>query len=270
MADDGAWQRARLIPTWGISGADEAERRATSALLAVVGAVREFSVALLKPLGAPAGTAETFIEVEFPWNGMKRRPDGLIRVRRGQREWVCLVEVKTGAGVLEREQLETYLDIARDNGFEAVLTISKQIAAQPGIHPVDVDRRKTKRVMLSHLSWAEVLTTAVVERVHRKVSDPDQAWILGELIRYLEAPNSGALAFTDLGPDWVAVREQVVAGTARASIAGCSMSPAGGTNCCDWHRFGSGETSAPTWESSSRGRSSQTRPCGRRAWWVSW
>ena len=34
-----AWHEARLIPTSGISGAEEQERRATSALLAVMGIV---------------------------------------------------------------------------------------------------------------------------------------------------------------------------------------------------------------------------------------
>ncbi len=41
MAED-TWLAARLIPTSGINGADEQERRATSALLAVMSAVREF------------------------------------------------------------------------------------------------------------------------------------------------------------------------------------------------------------------------------------
>ena len=36
------WHEARLIPTSGINGAEEQERRATSALLAVMTAVREF------------------------------------------------------------------------------------------------------------------------------------------------------------------------------------------------------------------------------------
>lgn len=36
------WQAARLIPTSGINGLDEAERRATSALMAVMAAVPEF------------------------------------------------------------------------------------------------------------------------------------------------------------------------------------------------------------------------------------
>jgi hypothetical protein len=42
MADQSDWQRARLIPTSGIAGADEQETRATSALLAVMPAVKEF------------------------------------------------------------------------------------------------------------------------------------------------------------------------------------------------------------------------------------
>ncbi len=58
MIDSDGWQAARLIPTSGISGQDEAERRATSALLAVMQAVREFRVAVLKPLGAPAGNLQ--------------------------------------------------------------------------------------------------------------------------------------------------------------------------------------------------------------------
>ena len=36
-------------------------------------------------------------------------------------------------------------------------------------------------------------------------SPMDQAYILGELIRYLERPRSGALEFEDMGPSWVSV-----------------------------------------------------------------
>ena len=105
-------------------------------------------------------------------------------------------------------------------GFDALLTISNQIETAPGVHPVEVDRRKLKRVSLHHLSWAEVLTIAVQQRVHRGVVDPDQAWILAELIRYLEHPKSGALDFTDMGSAWVPVREAVLAGTLRLNDKG--------------------------------------------------
>jgi hypothetical protein len=220
MAEDN-WQQARLIPTSGINGQEEAERRATSALLAVMCSVREFGTAIVKPLGAPGGNVSTFIEVPFKTADQRSCiPDGLLEVARAGRTWTALVEVKTGAAELQRPQIETYLDVARDNNFDVVLTISNQMAPAPDVHPVDVDKRKLKKVALHHLSWAEVLTAAVQQRVHRGVSDPDQAWILGELIRYLEHPKSGALDFADMGSSWVTVREAVAAGTLRANDKG--------------------------------------------------
>ena len=111
------WHEARLIPTSGIAGADEQERRATSAMLAVMSVVREFSKAVLGPLGAPAGTVETFVEVPFVLGEKRCQPDGLIRVSRRGRTWTALVEVKTGKNDLQIEQLDNYLDVAREQGF---------------------------------------------------------------------------------------------------------------------------------------------------------
>lgn len=215
-----AWNAARLIPTSGINGAEEQERRATSALLAVLTSVREFGRAITQPVGAPAGQIETFIEVPFTVEDRKVFPDGLIRVRRGQRSWTALVEVKTGTNALYAQQLEDYLDVARAHSFDALITISNEIPATIGAHPTPVDKRKLKKVALHHFSWSEILTAAVVQKEHRGVADPDQAWILGELIRYLEHPKSGALSFEDMGQSWVTVREAVAAGTLRVNDAG--------------------------------------------------
>jgi len=211
------WLAARLIPTSGINGAAEQERRATSALLAVMTAVREFGRALTQPFGAPAGPVEAFIEVPFKLGDGKYFPDGLIRVTRGQRRWTALVEVKTGSNELQTEQLERYLDIAREQGFDALITVSNEIPPIPGQHPTAVDKRKLKKVALYHLPWSEVLTVAVMQKEYRGVADPDQAWVLGELIRYLEHPRSGALEFSDMGASWVPLREAVGAGTLRAT-----------------------------------------------------
>lgn len=212
-----AWQQARLIPTSGINGAQEQERRATSALLAVMSAVKEFGRSLTKSLGSHAGEIETFIEVEFDLDGRKVIPDGLIRVSRGSKTWTALVEVKTGRNDLQTEQLENYLEVARRQGFQALLTISNQTPGAPGVHPTRVDKRKLKYVALEHLAWSEVLSLAVLEKEYRGVADPDQAYILGELIRYLEHPRSGALEFEDMSSSWVAVRNAVADGTLRAN-----------------------------------------------------
>jgi hypothetical protein len=214
------WHEARLIPTSGINGAEEQERRATSALLAVLGAVREYGRSLLKPLGAPAGAISTYIEVPFVLGEKRLYPDGLIRVARGAKSWTCLVEVKTGSNALQTEQLENYLDIARAEGFDAVLTISNEIPAIAGQHPTKVDGRKLRKVALHHLAWTQVLAEAVLQKEFRGVGDPDQAWILGELIRYLEHSRSGALEFEDMSEAWTGVRDAVAAGTLRPTDKG--------------------------------------------------
>jgi hypothetical protein len=206
--DEPIWEPARLIPVSGINGAEEQERRGASALLAVLSSVREFGRAITAPLGAPAGIISTFIEVPFELGDRKVRPDGVIRVSRGSRTWTALVEVKTGRNDLEVAQLENYLEVARLEHFDALLTISNQLVTAPGEHPSNVDKKKLKKVSLQHLSWSQIHTEAVIERVNRSVSDPDQAWILAELIRYLEHPRSGAVDFDDMGPSWVSVRDR--------------------------------------------------------------
>ena len=216
MAEEN-WHQARLIPTSGINGAEEQERRATSALLAVMSSVREFGRGITQPFGAIAGTVETYIEVPFVLGEKRLYPDGLIRVSRGSRTWTALVEVKTGNNSLVAEQIENYLDIAKEQGYDAVLTISNEIPAIAGQHPTKIDKRKVRKVALHHLSWSQVLCEAVMQKEHRGVADPDQAWILGELIRYLEHPRSGALEFDDMGENWVPVRQAVASGILRAT-----------------------------------------------------
>jgi hypothetical protein len=215
-----AWERARLIPVSGMSGPDEQERRGVSALLAVINSVREFGRAIIAPLGAPAGSPMAYIEVPFTSGEKKLRPDGVVQVRRGSALWTMLVEVKTGANELTVAQVESYLDVAREQGFNAVLTISNQLAGAPGEHPLAVDKRKLRKVGLHHLSWSQIRTEALVEQGNKAVSDPDQAWILAEFIRYLEHPRSGAAEFEDMGASWVAVREASRSGTLQPADKG--------------------------------------------------
>lgn len=211
------WHHARLIPTAGIRGQEEQEKRATSCLLAVMHAVPEFGHALLKELGAPKSPViETFAEVRFKdASGKTVIPDGAIVCHRGKKRWTCLVEVKTGSVALKDDQVSAYLDIARKHGFDGVLTISNQITASSAETPVSVDGRRLRSTSLWHFSWWRIITEAIVQARYRGVADPDQAWILGELIAYLDNEASGAAGFDDMGDKWVSVRKAAHDGTLR-------------------------------------------------------
>ncbi|HEY5882426.1 MAG TPA: TerD family protein [Nakamurella sp.] len=215
LAEDPAWQSSRLFSISGIGGADEQEKRATSALLWTMAAVRPLGRALTARAGAPVGALETFIEVGFSLGEQRVIPDGVIRIARGQRVWTALVEVKTSDGILGREQIETYLRLAKRRKYDAVFTISNQISTDPDVHPVDLPARATNAVALFHISWSEIMHEIKMLLAHHRFADQVPLWILTELNRYLEHPRSGAMPFNDMGPSWVSVRESVAAGTLR-------------------------------------------------------
>lgn len=65
--------------------------------------------------------------------------------------------------MLGGEQVARYLNMARDHGFDAVVTISNQITAHPADIPYSIDRRKVRRVGAYHLSWWRIITEAVLQ-----------------------------------------------------------------------------------------------------------
>jgi hypothetical protein len=211
------WVPARLLSTAGIRGQDEQERRAASGLLAVMGAVPDFCHALLSGMKAPKGDVSTYTELRFEDGDKKLHiPDGAIVIERGKKRWSCLVEIKTSGVSLDPEQVARYLDLARRHGFNGLLTISNQIRTNPKALPYSVDKRKLRGISAYHMSWWRVLTEAIVQHRFRGVDDPEQAWILGELIRYLDDEKSGASGFEGMGQDWVRVRDGARHETLRA------------------------------------------------------
>lgn len=214
--------KARLIPVSGIGSVQEAEQRATSALLAVLSVVRDLSLDLLTPLGASKAQkalVECFIEVNTP--GKRVRPDGLIQVSFGKNMWSAFVEVKTGTNTLTSEQVNAYWDLAREYDVDHVLTISNELAPQDGVHPTEGLKFTARSpVQVSHLSWSAVVSAAIRIKRHKGITDPEQAWLLDELIRYLQHPASGALDFGDMGSDWVGVRDGAREGTLSRRTAG--------------------------------------------------
>jgi len=169
-------QVARLIPTVADS---KREERATSSLLAAFMVVPAFAQKVLSATGTPSGTRakiNCYTEIVFKSKGSKRpRPDGLLIVTMGSRTWSAIIESKIVNAELRRDQLEEYLDLAREVGIDAVITISNQFATLPTHHPVQVSKQKTRTVGLFHFSWLSVVSTAILVSENRQVQDPEQA-----------------------------------------------------------------------------------------------
>ena len=142
-----AGQIARLIPSVTES---KREERATSSLLATLMVVPAFAQEVLGEVGAPTGKrakVRCYTEVAFRTKDQRKpRPDGLIVVTVGSREWSAFVESKVGTAELKKEQIEEYLNLAKDLGIDAVITVSNQFAPLPTHHPLPISKQKTRSV----------------------------------------------------------------------------------------------------------------------------
>jgi hypothetical protein len=132
----------------------------------------------------------------------KIRPDGLIVVTTGNKKWMALVEAKIGKAELQPDQVEAYLDLAKEHKIDAVITLSNQFAATPTHHPLTFKKTKTRNVGLFHWSWTYLIAEAVMWVKYHGVTDPDQAYILEELVRYLKHDSSSVLSFDRMNSGW--------------------------------------------------------------------
>ncbi|MCP3758077.1 TerD family protein [Streptomyces sp. TBY4] len=210
LAENESWNQARLFPVPSLKSDREREVRATSVLLSVMAQVPEFGRRLTAGFGAPAGRMQTFTEVSLPHGDAPRRPDGVIRVERAGKLWTALVETKTNGNPLKAEQVQAYMDIAARRGYEAVITLSNDVALEgrPMVE-VKVDGRRKHKVSLWHLSWAEVAHQAQLLIRHEGVGNAAHAWLLQELLEYLRHEQSGCHGFQNMGAAWVPVRKGI-------------------------------------------------------------
>jgi hypothetical protein len=196
-------EKARLIP----SVADTSrECRITSILLATMMSVEEFGKGMLNQLGIRVGKTskiQCFTEIVFKGEQQSKiRPDGLIIVKTGNKEWRAIVECKIGKAELDKAQVEAYLDLSKQFGIDAVITISNLSVADASHHPLQVNKVKTRNVALYHWSWMHLITESIMWTKHYGIADSDQGYILTEFVRYLQHPSSGILSFDRMNAEW--------------------------------------------------------------------
>ena len=207
-------ERARLFP---ILAETSKEGRTLSIFLATLASVRELRDNLLGALGQKLGSAaklRTYTEAEFRCAKGETnlgRPDGLLVLDIYGRRWTALVEAKVGKVDISQEQLERYLELAKKNKIDAVITISNQFSVVPQHHPLRINMNKYRGVQLFHFSWMHILTEADLLTVNRDVEDDDQAYILSEFLRFISHESAGVQGFAQMPVAWPEVVARVQA-----------------------------------------------------------
>lgn len=215
-------ERARLFP---ILAETSKEGRTLSIFLATLASVRELRTNLLNEIGQRLGATSklrTYTEIEFTCAKGETnlgRPDGLLVLDTWGRRWTALVEAKVGKADISPEQLERYLELAKKNRIDAVITISNQFSVVPQHHPLRINMTKYKGVQLFHFSWMHILTEADLLTVNRDVDDDDQAYILSEFLRFISHESAGVQGFTQMPAAWPELVTKVQAGGALQKTA---------------------------------------------------
>ncbi|HEX2256781.1 MAG TPA: hypothetical protein VHG92_08805 [Afifellaceae bacterium] len=122
------------------------------------------------------------------------------------------MEAKVGNSDLTAEQVERYIEIAKLNGVDALITISNQFAPLPSHHPVALSAAVRRKAALFHWSWQYVLTEATLLLSNDEVTDRDQRVVLNEMVRFLSHPSAGVRSFDQMPSPWTQMVASVQAG----------------------------------------------------------
>lgn len=206
-------ERARLFP---VLADTSKEGRSTSIVLSCLASVHEFGQSMLGSVGQKVGKRavfSTYTEVAFPSQGdSAHRPDGLIVLKVGNREWKALVETKIGNARLDEEQIANYVALAKKHNIDAVVTISNQFTSRPNHHPIKLPAKMLGKIEIYHWSWMYIVTQADLLVSKDDIEDEDQRFILTEMIRFLTHQSTGVKSFDRMPKSWTDVVQKIADG----------------------------------------------------------
>lgn len=203
-------ERARLFP---VSADTSREGRMASIFLAILPSIPSLAEVVFSTVGLRIGKRtqiDTYTEIVLnEASDIKNRPDGLIVLRNGKTTWTALVEAKIGKASLDADQVTRYVEAAKVNGIDAVITISNQFVARADLSPLSLPKTVLRKAGLFHWSWTWIQTQCDIINSQGRVEDQEQGFLLREFLRLLEHPATGIERFTQMGPNWKDVVQAV-------------------------------------------------------------
>lgn len=203
--------QARLFP---VLAETSREKRVASIFLAVMTQVPALAQEILSTVGQRIGkrtTIQAFTEVVLKEKtDAACRPDGLIIVNTGRREWSALIEAKIGRNELLEEQVLRYVELARINKIDAVIH---------HIQPVRRARRSLPRGDHEESAEKGEPVPLVMGGTRDRKRDPDiqeqcrgssaEISARSQLNSFLAHPATGVERFTQMAPTWRDINQDV-------------------------------------------------------------
>ena len=194
-------RRARLFPV----GNNDSETSTVSIFLASLGAIKEYREELLNRIGIKKinnKNIELHTYTEVSGGNSEDRPDGLLVITSGKHnpviEWAGFVEAKVRDNILTTEQIERYVDFAREIGINDIITVSNYLSTSPMQCPV---KSKKNKFNLYHWSWTYLKVTASRLIRTNAIEDTDHIFMLKELRKYFDT-HKNINNYTNMGKEW--------------------------------------------------------------------
>ena len=121
-----------------------------------------------------------------------------------------MIEAKIGADTLNLDQIQSYVELAKLNNVDSLITVSNQFSAFPGQHPVYTSRDDFH---VYHFSWMHLVTIATLLLSESEEEfDGSTLLILKEMLRFFSHTNIDVRGFNRMTPHWERLISGIKAG----------------------------------------------------------
>lgn len=209
---------ARLIPIYKPGD----EIALTSVFLASLRLIQEFKKSFFSEVKLiNSGEIYLYTEVAFP-QFKDCRLDGLIIVvKGGEIKDAAILEMKNKNSLLEQNQIEKYIHIARELNIPKIITVSNEFVSEPTQSPLNI--RVPKSIQMFHFSWSYILTLAhiLLFENDNNIKDEDQVEIMKEVVAYFENSVTGVCGFTQMKAGWTELVDKINLGVSLKQADPC-------------------------------------------------
>jgi hypothetical protein len=195
-------RQAQLIPTYKPGD----EMALSSVFLSSLRLIREFKRDFFNE-------ARLINSGVFPQFEESRIDGFIIVVKGGIIKDAVIIEIKNKNNILDKVQIEKYIDLAKKLCIPKLITISNQFVSEPSQSPLNI--KIPKNLEMYHFSWSYILTLAHILLFDNEnnIEDEDQVEIMKEVVSYFTNNVSGICGFTQMRQGWKDVVNKINAGT---------------------------------------------------------